>query len=471
MDRVLGERYRLEEEIARGAIGAVWRAFDTRTNERVAVKLLRPEAAEVPDLVDGFLGEAEILAGLDHPSVVRVRNLITDGDPLAIVMDLIPGLDLRRRLRADGPLPPAIAAEVVAQAADALAYVHANGIVHGDVKPGNMLVPVDGSPVRLADFGVARRLARPAGPTHATPEYLAPEVVDGATPSPASDIYALGIVLFELVCGRSPFRGGSPNEVLRRHTDCVAVPPPGMPAVLWSVIEACLAYDPRLRPPAGVVVARLSAAEAALDGFEALQRLPAEAVTFWARSAEQTAPLQSPVRRVDWMPLPTAPTSPAASASSASSGSSASGSLMVAVPVDESRRRRGRVLAAVGGAVALVMVAGGLVLFGGVLRGDTANAQHWRPAQVGPTTPPGIPSTSVPPATNGQNPSTATTPAGPRTELNGGGQTVPGSQGAGGNPAKKATAVPTPTIDLGDGPKIGDPMPTIPGYPLPSRRY
>ncbi|MFG2038418.1 protein kinase [Dactylosporangium sp. NPDC048998] len=322
---VLGNRYRLESEVARGAIGAVWRAYDTEANEWVAVKVLRPEAAEVPELKDGFLGEAELLAGLEHPSVIQVKNLVTDKNVLAIAMELVAGPDLRRRLRADGPLPPAVAAEVVAQVADALAYVHANGIVHGDVKPGNLLVPTDGGPVRLADFGVARRLDRPAGPTHATPEYVAPEVVAGGPPSPAADVYALGVVLFELIGGRSPYRGGSPNEVLRRHADCVPVPPPGMPAALWPVIEACMEIDPRMRPSAASIVGRLRVAEGALDGFEPLPRLPAEAVTFWQRSAEQTAPVQAPVRRVDWVPLPTAPTSPAA----------ASAALMMAVPIGE----------------------------------------------------------------------------------------------------------------------------------------
>ncbi|MFF5230402.1 protein kinase [Dactylosporangium sp. NPDC000521] len=322
---LLGDRYRLETEVARGAIGAVWRAYDEQTGQWVAVKVMRAEAAEVPELVDGFLGEAELLAGLDHPSVLRVHNLITGKGLLAIAMELVGGPDLRRRLRADGPLPPAVAAEVVAQVADALAYVHAAGIVHGDVKPGNLLVPLDGGPVRLADFGVARRLDQPAGPTHATPEYVAPEVVAGGLPSPASDVYALGVVLFELICGRSPYRGGSPNDVLRRHADCVPVPPPGMPAALWPIIEACMELDPRMRPAAASIVGRLRVAEGALDGFEPLPRLPAEAVTFWVRSAEQTAPVSAPVRRVDWVPLPTAPTSPAA----------ASAALMVAVPIKD----------------------------------------------------------------------------------------------------------------------------------------
>ncbi|WP_432979642.1 protein kinase domain-containing protein [Dactylosporangium sp. CA-233914] len=322
---ILGNRYRLESEVARGAIGAVWRAYDTQAGEWVAVKVLRHEAAAVPELKDGFLGEAELLAGLEHPSVIRVMNLVSETNVLAIAMELVTGPDLRRRLRAEGPLPPAVAAEVVAQVADALAYVHANNIVHGDVKPGNLLVPTDGGPVRLADFGVARRLDRPAGPTHATPEYVAPEVVAGGPPSPAADVYALGVVLFELICGRSPYRGGSPNEVLRRHADCVPVPPPGMPAALWPVIEACMELDPRMRPTAASIVGRLRAAEGALDGFEPLPRLPAEAVTFWQRSAELTAPVQAPVRRVDWVPLPTAPTSPAA----------ASAALMMAVPIDD----------------------------------------------------------------------------------------------------------------------------------------
>src|SRR5258706_9735684 len=155
---VLGNRYRLESEVARGAIGAVWRAFDSQADEWVAVKLLRREASEVPELVDGFLGEAELLAGLDHPSVIRVKNLITGKGVLAIAMELVAGPDLRRRLRSDGPLPPAVAAQAVAQIAAAPASVHANVIVHGDVKPGNLLVPLDGGPVRLADFGVARRV-------------------------------------------------------------------------------------------------------------------------------------------------------------------------------------------------------------------------------------------------------------------------------------------------------------------------
>src|SRR2546423_430351 len=155
-------RYELEAEIAKGAIGTVWRGRHTATGQRVAVKQLRPEAAGQPELVEAFLAEWRILAELDHPCIVRARELVRGGDTYALVLDLVNGADLRRRLRADGPLPPAVAAEVVAQVADALGYLHGRGVVHGDIKPGNILVPVDGSAVRLADFGVARRLL-PAG--------------------------------------------------------------------------------------------------------------------------------------------------------------------------------------------------------------------------------------------------------------------------------------------------------------------
>src|SRR5882672_4581502 len=106
MQTVGAGRYELEAEIAKGAIGTVWRALDTRTGERVAIKMLRPEAAAEPDLVSSFLAEAEILAGLDHPAVVRVRDLLATDGQYILVLDLVNGLDLRRRLRADGPLPP-----------------------------------------------------------------------------------------------------------------------------------------------------------------------------------------------------------------------------------------------------------------------------------------------------------------------------------------------------------------------------
>jgi serine/threonine-protein kinase len=324
MNTVLEGRYRLDGEIARGAIGEVWRAHDTVTGETVAVKLLRPEAAGEADLIAAFIAEAEILADLDHPGVVRPRDFVTgDGGRYALVLDLIESEDLRRRLRRDGPLPPMLAADLVAQIADALAYLHGRGVVHGDVKPANVLAP-EGAPVRLVDFGAARRLSGvdPERVTFATPEYVAPEVVDGAVPTPAADVYALGIVLFELMCGRSPYKGGAPVQVLRRHGGCGPVPPPGLPPVVWPVIEQCLAPEAEHRPDAARVAARLRGAAPALDGMPALTPIGAEQVTWWPRPAPATA-VARVARPVAWVPLPAAPVSPA----------SAYAGRMVAIPV------------------------------------------------------------------------------------------------------------------------------------------
>lgn len=291
-------RYQLEAEIARGAIGTVWRAVDTQTGDRVAVKVLRPESAGQPGLVDRFLTEAELLGELDHPSLVRARDLVPAFGGYALVLDFVDGTDLRHRLRTDGPLPPAVAADVVAQLADALAYLHGSGIVHGDVKPGNVLVPVDGSQVRLVDFGVARRSGEPSGALHATPEYVSPEAVAGQPVGPASDVYALGIVLYELLSGRTPYRGGTATEVLLRHATCTPVPPLGMPPQVWPVILACTAPDPAHRPTTATVANRLRALEPLLDGLAALAPLTADAVTWWPRqpAPEPHGPAGPPLR-------------------------------------------------------------------------------------------------------------------------------------------------------------------------------
>jgi serine/threonine-protein kinase len=285
MDRVLGGRYRLVREVAYGAIGIVWRGVDLRDGQPVAVKVLRPEVAVRPDLVADFRVETDLVAGLDHPCLVRHRDVVGQGRERALVMELIEGEDLRRRLRRTGPVPPAIAAEVAAQLAGALAYLHRRGMVHGDVKPGNILVPADGGLVRLVDFGAARWIGVDPGSstTQATPEYVAPEVIVGGPVTPAIDVYALGIVLFELVSGRSPYRGGLPDQVLDRHRNCQPVPPPGLPPVVWRFVVDCLATDPARRPDAERAAARLRGMEPALDGVTALPRPAADQVTWWPR--------------------------------------------------------------------------------------------------------------------------------------------------------------------------------------------
>ena len=472
---LLDGRYRLDAEIARGAIGVVWQAEDTTTGEPVAVKLLRPAVAAAPDLVAGFLAEAEILAGLDHPNIVRVRNLVTIDGAMALVMDLVGGpaggTDLRRRLRSEGPLPPAQAPQAAAALADALAYLHARGISHGDLKPGNLLLAA-GEPagrVVLADFGVARRGDHPTGPTFATPEYVPAEVVAGNPPGPAADVYALGIVLYELVSGRSPFRGGSPEDVLRRHGACVAVPTRGMPAELWSVIEVCLHLDPGMRPPARDLVGPLLAAAATLDGIPASSPLPADAVTYWPRSTENTAPIVVPVRRVDWVPA-AAPVSPA-------TPTGTDVGRLVAVPVDgpppapqDTAALRGpdfipapptwpaplppppaparqprRVLIGVVAAIVLLLLAGGAALAASTLGGGSppVTPPSTRPSSSTPSAPPSGP----PPSSAAPEPSASPSP-----------EDTPAPGGGNGNPPPRNTPPPGP-------PGIGSAVPSFPRRP------
>lgn len=296
METLLANRYALETEIAAGAAGTVWRARDTRTGQLVAVKVLRHDAAADADVVKAFRDEAGVLSEVDHPGVVRPRDFVAADGQLALVMDLVEGTDLRHRVRADGPLPPADAARMLAEVADALGAVHAAGIVHGDVKPGNILVPHDGGPARLADFGVARRVQSGESATHGTPEYLAPEVVAGNTPTLPADVYALGIVLYEMVSGRSPFRGGPVHEVLRRQQDSVAVQPPGMPDQVWQVITRCLERDPRIRPSAAELAASLRELRPTLTGMSAAFPVPEHVSTHRPRLVEEpVTPVPAPV--------------------------------------------------------------------------------------------------------------------------------------------------------------------------------
>ncbi|WP_281217633.1 protein kinase domain-containing protein [Microtetraspora fusca] len=197
---------------------------------------------------------------------------------LALVMDLIQGGDLRTLLRERGTLAPAEAGRLMAEVADALATAHAQGVVHRDVKPGNVLLDAATGQARLTDFGVARIVHGP-GLTQTTsvigtPAYLAPEVADGSTPTPAVDVYAIGLILYELLAGRTPFVGDHPMALLRQHATAMPRRLPGMPDPLWRVIAACAAKEPSRRPGAGDVAAALRGAAPSLAGLPALPPVP-----------------------------------------------------------------------------------------------------------------------------------------------------------------------------------------------------
>ncbi|WP_086779155.1 serine/threonine-protein kinase [Streptomyces griseus] len=297
--RPVGSKYLLEEPLGRGATGTVWRARQRETagaeaavagqpGETVAIKVLKEELANDADVVMRFLRERSVLLRLTHPNIVRTRDLVVEGDLLALVMDLIDGPDLHRYLRENGPLTPVAAALLTAQIADALAASHADGVVHRDLKPANVLLDErdGGMTPMLTDFGIAR-LADSPGLTRThefvgTPAYVAPESAEGRPQTSAVDIYGAGILLYELVTGRPPFAGGTALEVLHRHLSEEPRRPSTVPAPLWTVIERCLSKDPERRPSAenlarglrtvaaGIGVHANSAQIAAADGVGAL---------------------------------------------------------------------------------------------------------------------------------------------------------------------------------------------------------
>ncbi|MFD6531539.1 serine/threonine-protein kinase [Streptomyces sp. NPDC060184] len=297
--RPVGSKYLLEEPLGRGATGTVWRARQRETagaeaavagqpGETVAIKVLKEELANDADVVMRFLRERSVLLRLTHENIVRTRDLVVEGDLLALVMDLIDGPDLHRYLRENGPLTPVAAALLTAQIADALAASHADGVVHRDLKPANVLLDERDGTMRpmLTDFGIAR-LADSPGLTRThefvgTPAYVAPESAEGRPQTSAVDIYGAGILLYELVTGRPPFAGGTALEVLHRHLSEEPRRPSTVPEPLWTVIERCLSKDPDRRPSAenlaralrtvaaGIGVHANSAQIAAADGVGAL---------------------------------------------------------------------------------------------------------------------------------------------------------------------------------------------------------
>ena len=255
----LGSRYLLDALIGRGATGHVWRGHVRGGGDTVAVKLLRSELAEDPDVVTRFMRERSTLLRLSHPNLVQVRDLVAEGSALAIVMELVDGQDLRREITG-GRLDAREAATLLAESAAALAAVHAAGIIHRDLKPENILVErAGGVHARLTDFGLARAVESSVL-THAsqlvgTPAYVAPEVVAGREPGPAVDVYALGVTGFELLAGRRPFTANSTAALLRAHLDEVPGRPDGLSDASWEILEACLRKDPVARPTAAAVSA------------------------------------------------------------------------------------------------------------------------------------------------------------------------------------------------------------------------
>src|SRR5262245_2142668 len=261
---VLASRYRLDQLIASGGMGAVWRAVDLVLDRPVAVKLLRDELAQHPETIARFRAEARHAAGLSHPAIAQVYDFgeASGGKPAFIVMELIDGPPLTA-LIADGALPPDQVLDIITQVAGGLAVAHAAGVVHRDIKPGNLLIDRAGM-VKITDFGVAYAagsvpLTR-TGMLLGTPAYLAPERVAGQAAGPASDLYSLGMVAYECLTGQVPFTGTAMEIALAHRLQSLPPLPGSVPPELSKLIADLTARDPAYRPAGAGDVAALASA-------------------------------------------------------------------------------------------------------------------------------------------------------------------------------------------------------------------
>jgi len=284
--QLLAGRYRLLSLLGQGGAGDVWRAEDVELGRFVAVKMLRRREGDPVGAAARLRSEARAAAQLSHPNVISTYDVGTTADLVFLVMELVGGRDLAQLLRSEGLPAQELVADVAVQAARALDAAHAAGIVHRDVKPGNLLMAADGT-LKITDFGIAEAAGMPnMRPNQAggavlfgTAAYVAPEQVRGEPATPASDRYSLGCVLYELLAGTPPFTAGTVDEVLRQHLYADPVPlrnvRPDVEPGLGEAVMRLLAKDPTARPAtAAALLAALNGA--ALNGAAGPAPVPAE---------------------------------------------------------------------------------------------------------------------------------------------------------------------------------------------------
>lgn len=265
--RVLDGRYRIGSRIARGGMASVYEALDLRLHRTVAVKVMHAGLGDDSDFAARFVREARAAARLAHPHVVAVYDQGDDDGTVFLAMELVPGHTLRDTIGKEAPMPPARALAVLDPVVSALAAAHRAGIVHRDVKPENVLIGDDGS-TKVADFGLAKAVGTDTqhtatgGVLIGTVSYLAPELVADGTSDARADVYAVGVLLYELLTGRKPHQGESPIQVAYKHVHEDVPPPsrvvPGIPAYVDALVARATARDRDQRPAdAGVLLHHL----------------------------------------------------------------------------------------------------------------------------------------------------------------------------------------------------------------------
>lgn len=252
---LLNNRYQLLQTLGTGGTAVVYQARDLTLERLVAIKVLRQDFSNDAAFRERFHQEAKAAANLSHPNIVTVHDFGLDAGRLFIVMEYINGTDLKTSLKKIGRYPVHDAINTLVQACAGIGYAHRAGIVHCDVKPHNMLVSVDNR-LKVTDFGIARALAsihpdEKSDVVWGSPQYFSPEQASGAAPSPASDVYSLGVILYELLTGQLPLVSNDPSELARMHREVIPAAPrkinPEIPPALEQIVMKVLSKEPSSR--------------------------------------------------------------------------------------------------------------------------------------------------------------------------------------------------------------------------------
>ena len=253
--RLLNNRYLLLEQLGKGGMAFVYRARDTMLERSVAVKVLRDNYSRDPEFLDRFRQEAKAAANLSHPNIVTVHDFGLDKGQLFIVMEYVPGTDLKTLIKQRGRFSSDEAIPLLIQACAGIGYAHRAGLVHCDVKPQNMLVTPD-MRLKVADFGIARALStihpeEQSDVIWGSPQYFSPEQAAGGAPSPASDVYSLGVIMYEMLTGSLPFHANTAAELARLHIEAEPVPiaemVPNISPILEQILEKVISKEPSQR--------------------------------------------------------------------------------------------------------------------------------------------------------------------------------------------------------------------------------
>jgi serine/threonine protein kinase len=310
--RLLNDRYELLEQLGKGGMAVVYRARDRMLERLVAVKVLREDYSRDPAFLARFRQEAKAAANLSHPNIVTVHDFGLDQGQLFIVMEFVPGTDLKTLVKQRGRFSSDEAVPLLVQACAGIGYAHRAGLVHCDVKPQNLLVTPD-MRLKVTDFGIARALST-IGPDErseivwGSPQYFSPEQASGAGPSPASDVYSLGVIMYEMLTGSLPFRATTAAELARLHLDSEPIPIvellPDISPALAEIIAKVLSKEPSQRYRTADQLGRVLMNFGSARSSPSLSLTPetAHAITNGHPAVRPAAvAAASPVQEIDWI--------------------------------------------------------------------------------------------------------------------------------------------------------------------------